>query len=325
MKALRVQQLSPDFSGCVLEDVPMPEPGQGEVLVKVQAAAVNFPDILMTKGEYQFEPPPPFTLGMEYSGEVVALGDGVAPEWLGQAVVGGGKGGAFADYAVAEAKSLRRKPQGLSFAQASAFTAAYLTAYVTLVRRGDLASGEWVLVHGASGGVGLATVDLALRLGAKVIAAGGSDAKLERIDALYHPTACVNSQGGFRDAVKRLTDGRGADLIVDPVGGDVFDESVRCIAFGGRLLVVGFASGRIPDISVNMPLIKGFSVVGVRAGEYGRQFPERGRENLAQIDALAARGEISPHVDAQLPLSEWREGFRRLMDRQVVGKVVLIP
>ena len=325
MKALRVQQLSSDFSGCVLQDVPMPKPGPGHVLVRVQAAAVNFPDILMTKGEYQFKPTPPFTLGMEYSGEVVALADGVSPEWLGQAVVGGGKGGAFADYAVAEAKSLRGKPQGLSFAQASAFTAAYLTAYVTLVRRGDLASGEWVLVHGASGGVGLATVDLALRLGAKVIAAGGSDAKLQRIDALYHPTACINSRSGFRDAVKGLTDGRGADLIVDPVGGDVFDESVRCIAFGGRLLVVGFASGRIPDISVNMPLIKGFSVVGVRAGEYGRQFPDRGRENLAQIDALAEQGEISPHVDVELPLSEWHEGFRRLIDRQVVGKVVLIP
>ena len=196
---------------------------------------------------------------------------------------------------------------------------------MALVRRARLEPGEWVLVHGAAGGVGLACVDLAQRLGARVIAASASPEKLAAIDALYHPDALVDVRDGFRDQVKALTGGRGADVVYDPVGGDIFDESVRCIAFDGRLLVIGFTSGRIPTVSVNMPLIKGFSVVGVRAGEYGRQFPERGKENIAAIDALAAAGEIRPHVHAELPLSRWREGFDLLADRRVVGKVILRP
>jgi len=325
MRALVVSELAPDYAGAALREVETPTPGPGEVLVKVRAAAVNFPDLLMTRGEYQHRPPLPFTPGMEMSGEVAALGEGVTAWRLGEAVVGGAKTGGFAQYAVAPAAALRPKPERLSFAQASAYGAAYLTAYVGLVRRAQAQPGEWVLAHGAAGGVGLAAVDLAKHLGCRVIAASASDEKLALVQAEYAPDAVVNVTGGFREAVKAITGGAGADIVYDPVGGDVFDESTRCIAFDGRLLVVGFTSGRIPTISVNMPLIKGFSVIGVRAGEYGRRFPEKGRENATAVWDLADQGLIRPRVHAELPLERWREAFDLLADRKVVGKAVIRP
>ncbi|WP_426044163.1 NADPH:quinone oxidoreductase family protein [Caulobacter sp. DWR3-1-2] len=325
MRALVVETLAPDFAGCAIRDVPTPTPGPGEVLVAVKAASVNFPDLLMTRGEYQFKPPLPFTPGLDVAGEVVALGEGATGWKIGDAVVGGARLGGFADYAVLSAESLKPKPARLSFSEAAAYGAAYLTAYVALVRRARLEPGEWVLVHGAAGGVGLAAVDLAKALGARVIAASASDIKLAAIERLYAPDAVVNVTDGFRDQVKAITGGRGADVIYDPVGGDVFDESVRCIAFDGRLLVIGFTAGRIPTISVNMPLIKGFSVMGVRAGEYGRRFPEKGRENQAAIWRMADEGVISPHVHAELPLARWREAFNLLAERQVIGKAVIRP
>jgi NADPH:quinone reductase len=325
MRALVVESLAPDYGGCQLKAVPTPDPGPGEVLVRTRAASVNFPDLLMTRGEYQHKPALPFTPGMEMAGEVAALGQGVTQFAVGDAVVGGSKTGGFAEYAIAPAAALRAKPERLSFSQAAGVGAAYLTAYVGLVRRAQVQPGEWVLVHGAAGGVGLAAVDLARTLGCKVIAASASDAKLAVIQAEYGPDAVINVTGGFRERVKDITGGRGADVIYDPVGGDVFDESVRCIAFDGRLLVVGFTSGRIPTISVNMPLIKGFSVLGVRAGEYGRQFPQKGRENGLAIWDLAAQGKIHPRVHAELPLARWREAFDLLADRQVIGKAVIRP
>ncbi|WP_419255883.1 NADPH:quinone oxidoreductase family protein [Caulobacter sp. ErkDOM-YI] len=325
MRALVVESLAPDYAGCAVREVATPTPGPGEVLVYVMAASINFPDLLMTRGEYQFKPPTPFTPGLDLAGEVAALGQGVSGFSVGDAVVGGARLGAFAQYAVVSAQALKPKPERLSFAQAAAYGAAYLTAYVALVRRARIEPGDWVLVHGAAGGVGLAAVDLAKALGARVIAASASDDKLAAIQALYAPDAVVNVTGGFRDQVKAITGGRGADIIYDPVGGDVFDESVRCIAFDGRLLVIGFTSGRIPTVSVNMPLIKGFSVMGVRAGEYGRQFPDRGRENSEAVWRMASEGVIAPHVHAQLPLEHWREAFDLLAERKVVGKAVIVP
>lgn len=325
MLALVVESLAADYAGCAVREVATPTPGPGQVLVRVLAASVNFPDLLMTRGEYQFKPPLPFTPGLDLAGEVAALGEGVTGWAIGDAVVGGARLGGFAQYAVMEAGSLKPKPARLSFAQAAAYGAAYLTAYVALVRRARIEPGDWVLVHGAAGGVGLAAVDLARALGARVIAASASDAKLAAIQALYAPDAVVNVTGGFRDQVKAITGGHGADIIYDPVGGDVFDESVRCIAFDGRLLVIGFTSGRIPTVSVNMPLIKGFSVMGVRAGEYGRQFPEKGRENAETVWRMADEGVITPHVHAELPLDRWREAFDLLADRQVIGKAVIRP
>jgi NADPH2:quinone reductase len=323
MRALVVERLAADYAGCALKEVASPEPGPGEVRVRVKAAAVNFPDLLMTRGEYQHKPELPFTPGLEMAGEVDAVGAGVERWKAGDAVVGGGRG--FAELAIAPAAALRAKPAAFSFGEAAAYGAAYLTAYVSLVRRAQARAGEWVLVHGSAGGVGLACVDLARALGLKVIAASASDDKLAVIAREYAPDATVNVTGGFRDQVKALTGGAGADIIYDPVGGDVFDESVRCIAFDGRLLVVGFTSGRIPTISVNMPLIKGFSVMGVRAGEYGRRFPERGAENQAAIWRLAEEGKTHPRVHAELPLERWREAFDLLADRKVIGKAVIRP
>lgn len=325
MRALIVRELLPDFAGVEIGEVATPEPGPGQVRVRVRAASVNFPDLLMTHGGYQLKPPLPFTPGLDLAGEIDAMGDGVAGWKVGDAVVGGARLGGFAEYAILDAAALSPKPDRLGFAEAAAYPAAYLTAYVALVRRARVEPGEWVLVHGAAGGVGLAAVDLAKALGCRVIAASASDAKLAVVEREYAPDAVVNVTGGFRERVKDITGGRGADVIYDPVGGDVFDESVRCIAFDGRLLVIGFTSGRIPTVSVNMPLIKGFSVMGVRAGEYGRQFPERGRENQRAVAALAASGRIRPRVHAELPLARWREAFDLLANRQVIGKAVLRP
>jgi len=320
-----VERLAADYAGCELREVEIPGPGPGEVRVRVLAAAVNFPDLLMTRGDYQHKPPLPFIPGLEICGAVEDLGAGVQRWKIGDVVVGGARIGGFSQWAICAEGSLRAKPAGLSDAQAAAYGAAYLTAYVTLVRRAQLKRGDWVLVHGAAGGVGLACVDLALRLGARVIAASASDEKLAVVATDYAPDACVNVSGGFREAVKAITGGQGADVIVDPVGGDVFDESVRSIAFNGRLMVVGFASGRIPTIGANMPLIKGFSVIGVRAGEYGRRLPAEGRENVDAVWAMANDGLIKPRVHAELPLSAWREAFDLLADRKVIGKVVIVP
>ncbi len=323
MRALVVDRLAPDYAGCSVRDIETPEPRPGEVRIKVRAAAVNFPDLLMTRGEYQHKPALPFIPGLELSGEIDRLGDGLTDWKLGDAVVGGARIGGFSEYAVTPAASLKPKPARLSFAQASGYGTAYLTAYVSLVRRARAQPGEWVLVHGAAGGVGLACVDLAKQMGCRVIAGSASDEKLAIVAAEYAPDACVNTSRSFREEVKAITGGAGADVIYDPVGGDVFDESVRCIAFDGRLLVVGFTSGRIPSISVNMPLIKGFSVMGVRAGEYGRKFPERGRENMEAVWNLANDGAIRPRVDAEFSLDDWRAAFDTLGERRVVGKTVI--
>lgn len=325
MRALVVDRLESGYAGCGIREVDVRPPGPGEVRVRVRAAAVNFPDLLMTRGEYQHKPPLPFIPGLELAGEIEALGEGVEGWRLGDAVVGGAKTGGMAEYSILGAESIKRKPDRLSYSQAAGCGAAYLTAYVALVRRAQVQPGEWVLVHGAAGGVGLACVDLAKMLGCRVIAASASDDKLAVVQSEYSPDAIVNVTDGFREKVKAITGGRGADVIYDPVGGDIFDESVRCIAFDGRLLVVGFTSGRIPSISANMPLIKGFSVIGVRAGEYGRQFPERGVENRDAIWALAEEGRIRPRIHAELPLSRWREAFDLLGDRSVVGKAVIRP
>lgn len=325
MRALVVEELAADYAGCVLKEVSTPEPGAGEVRIRVKAAAVNFPDLLQTRGEYQHKPPLPFIPGMEVAGEVDAVGEGVTRFKAGDAVVGGARVGGFSEFAVSPAMALREKPEHLSFAQAAGYGTAYLTAYVALVRRAQLEPGEWVLVHGAAGGVGLAAVDLAKVLGAKVIAASASDEKLAVIAREYDVDGTVNVTGGFRDAVKQITGGHGADVVYDPVGGDVFDESTRCIAFNGRILSIGFTSGRLPTLPVNIALIKGFSVMGVRAGEYGRRFPEKGRENTQAIWELARQGKVKPRVYKEYPLADWRAAFDSLADRQVIGKTIIRP
>ena len=324
MQALRVERLSENLSGVTLADMPPPARAPGEVLVAVRAASLNFPDLLMTQGGYQFKPEMPFTSGLEFAGEVLEADrdSGFAP---GDRVMGGNKTGAFAEVACVPAEKLSPMPQGMDFPAAAAMGAAYSTAYTGLVELGQMQAGQWVLVHGASGGVGLAACDLARALGARVIATTGSADKQARIAALARPDAVILAEGRFRETVAERTGGRLADIVFDPVGGDVFDESTRCVAFGGKLMVVGFTSGRIAEVSTNIPLIKGFSIVGLRAGEYARRFPERGQAISRAINALAEASAISPAIDRILPLSRWKEGFEAMANRELVGKVVFVP
>ena len=322
MKAVVVTALSDDLSGTGLAEVPEPCPAPGEILVEVRAAALNHPDLLMTRGAYQLKPPLPFVPGMEVAGTVLSAdpGSGFA---AGDEVVCATRLGGLAERVACPEGAVRPLPRGLDPVRAAAAGTAYLTAYVALVRLAAVRPGEWVLVHGASGGVGLAAVDLAKALGARVIATSRSAAKLRAIAERYAVDATCRATG-FREEVKDLTGG-GADIVFDPVGGDTFDESARCIAFGGRLLVVGFTSGRIAEVATNIPLIKGFSVIGVRAGEYVRRFPDRGREDRETVWSMIAAGRVAPHVDRAYPLSEWREAFAAMGRGDMVGKLVIEP
>ena len=321
MKALVCHTITPDFSGTEIRDIETTEPAPDDVLVKIYHASVNYPDLLMCQGLYQHKPELPFTPGINISGQVAALGKTVSHLKEGDAVVGMIRTGGFAEYATVHHSMVRTAPGSLDSAETAAYPTPYLTAYVSLVRKAQLRPAETVLIHGASGGVGLATVDLAKQLGATVIATSGADWKLGKLKA-YGADHALRADG-FAARVKELTDGRGADVVLDPVGGDVFDESTHCIAFDGRLLVVGFTSGRFATVKSNITLIKGFSVIGVRAGEYGRRFPEKGRENTDAVWRLANEGKIRPYVHAEIPLERTLEAFGLLRNRSVVGKVVI--
>jgi len=322
MRAMRVHELSDEIGSIELVEADLPPPGEGEVRLKLKACSINFPDLLMIQGKYQFKPDLPFSPGMEGSGIVTELGPGVGNVSVGDEVVAGLRIGGYAEEVNAAAAACRPIPKGMDFVKAAAYPAAYLTAYVALVVRGNLKAGETLLVHGSTGGVGLAAVEVGKLLGATVIATSASDEKLKTVKE-RGADHVLNVAKGFREKVKELTGGKGADVIYDPVGGDVFDESVRCIAWNGRLLIIGFTSGRIPSVPVNMPLIKGFSVVGVRAGEYGRRDPEAGKENIKAIDSWASEGKIDPYVCATFPLERAVDAMRMLQDRRAVGKVVL--
>jgi len=320
--ALVCEALTEDLSGLAVRSVAVPAPDAGQVLVRVRAAALNFPDYLMTQGRYQFKPPMPFVPGLEAAGEVIATGSGVAHVGAGDAVVVHARHGALAGAMIADAGAVRPMPPGLDWAAGAAFHAAALTAYVGLVRRAHLREGETLLVHGASGGVGMACVQLGRHLGARVIATGRSADKLAAVRAHgAHETVAL--AGDWRDAILRLTDGRGADVVVDTVGGDVFDASLRCMAWGARMLVVGFVGGRIPEVKTNYLLIKNLAVLGVRAGEYGRRDPVRGAENVREIDRLASAGVFKPHICARLAIDQAVEGLRMLADGRVAGKLVV--
>ena len=328
MKAVICQALCDDIGSVTLVDVELGDPGPDEIQVQLKACAVNFPDLLMIQGKYQFKPPLPFAPGGEGAGDVVAVGAGVNEVKVGDRVVIGMRYGGFAEAINVPADASLPIPGGMNYAKAASYQTAYLTAYVALVRRGDLRSGETLLVHGATGGVGMAAVDIGKWLGANVIATGGRDDKLAVVksrgaDHVINYTQDDGSLGGFREEVKSLTDGRGADVIYDPVGGDVFDESMRCINWGGRILTIGFTSGRWPQAPVNLILIKQIAVIGVRAGEFGRRDPEKGRENREKLYAMAVAGEIDPHVCAGFPLEAAVDALRMLENREVIGKVVV--
>ena len=311
----------------VLDEVPAPRPHPGEALIRVSHAGVNFPDRLTVAGLYQHKPTPPFVPGLEVSGTVAAavprpgaaLAPGLRP---GARVVAGLRGGGWAGMAKAPLENVRPAPPGTSGAEAAAFPVAAQTAWVALVERGRLAPGESVLVLGAGGGVGLAAVQLAAALGATAIAVASTPEK-RAAAAAAGARHTLAPDDDLKAETRAPTGGRGVDVVYDPVGGGLFDRALRTLAWGGRYLVVGFAAGRIPMLAVNRALIKGLSVIGVRAGEQVRQDPASGPRIHRAIDSLAARGKLTPRVHAVLPLDRAADALAMLGNRAAIGKIVL--
>ncbi len=328
IKTILCEAISEDIGSVGLKAIELTDPEPGEVRVRLKACAVNFTDLLMIQGKYQFKPPLPFAPGTEAAGDVEVVGRDVVGIQEGDPVIVAVRYGGYSEAVNVPAESVKPIPGKMSYAKAASYRNAYVTAYVALTRRGHLAAGETLLVHGATGGVGMAAVDMGKRLGATVIATGGRDDKLAVVasrgaDHVINYTKDDGGLGGFREQVKELTDGRGADVIFDPVGGDVFDESMRCINWGGRLLTIGFTSGRWPQAPVNLILIKQISVIGVRAGEYGRRDPADGKEVSDTLYTMACNGQIDPHVCRGFPLEQAVDAMRLLQNRDVIGKTVV--
>ena len=297
--------------------------GTGQVRVAIRAAGINFPDILMAAGQYQLKPDLPFTPGVEAAGDVVEVDGEAKGVSIGDGVIVRMRHGAYTDEAVVTPSQLMRLPSNFDYAEGATFLAAYGTAYHGLVDRGQLRQGEVLLVHGAGGGVGLAAVETGKLLGATVIAAASSEDKLAVAKAKGADHLLLYSREPFRDAVKRITGGRGADVVFDPVGGQIFEDSVRCIAWGARLLVIGFTGG-IGLARTNLLLIKGASVLGVRAGEAVRRNPALGEVRLRQLVEWAEQGKIRPNVSHRLPIEEFARAMRLLIERKAIGRVALV-
>ncbi|PZA12927.1 NADPH:quinone oxidoreductase family protein [Rhodopseudomonas palustris] len=322
-KAVVCRELGPP-EALRLEEIERKALKPGEVRVAIRAAGINFPDILMCAGEYQLKPELPFIPGVEAAGEVIEIGEGVTGVRCGDRVIVKLRFGAYAEEVVVAASQLTPAPPNFDDAEAATYLAGHGTAWHGLVERGGLKAGEVLLVHGAGGGVGLAAVELGKYLGATVIAAASSEEKLAVARQRGADHGILTSAEPFRDAVKRITDGRGADVVFDPVGGQVFEDSVRCINWGARLLVVGFTGG-IGLARTNLILMKGASVIGVRAGEAVRRDPALGAQRIAALLDLAAQGVLRPNVSHRLPLAEWAPAMRLLIDRKAIGRVALLP
>jgi NADPH2:quinone reductase len=294
----------------------------GQVRVAIHAAGINFPDILMAAGEYQLKPPLPFTPGVEAAGKVTEV-NGVAEVAVGDKVILKLRHGAYADEAVVAPSQLMRLPSTFDYAEGATYLAAHGTAYHALIDRGQLLAGEVLLVQGAGGGVGLAAVEIGKLLGATVIAAASTEEKLAVARTKGADHCVLYAREPFRDAVKRITDGRGADVVFDPVGGEVFENSVRCIAWGARLLVIGFTGG-VGLARTNLLLIKGASVLGVRAGEAVRKNPALGEARIKALTEWAEAGKLRPNISHRLPLEDYAPAMRLLIGRKAVGRVALI-
>ena len=307
----------------VMEDVPDPEPGPGEVLVDVHASAVNFPDVLMVAGKYQSQPPFPFSPGGELSGTVAALGADCHKFAVGDRVFGGTGYGGFAERVALPEDKLRAMPQEMSFAEASAISTTYGTSYYALKQRAALQPGETLLVLGAGGGVGLSAVELGACMGAKVIAAASSAEKLAAAESAGASELIDYSDGQLKDKVKALTGGKGADVIYDPVGGDLFDQCMRSIGWYGRILVIGFAAGDIPKVPINLILLKSCQVIGVFYGAWSARFPAENDANFAELLAMYEAGKIKPLIGKRFAFTEHAAALRCLSERQAIGKVVV--
>ena len=322
MRAVVCDRLG-DPSVLKIEERPIPEPGPTDIVLKVGAAAVNFPDVLTVSGDYQHKPELPFIPGMEGAGIVHAVGTGRDDWKIGDRAIFGIRPGAFAEYVtVSRRNHLLRLPEGWTFAEGAGFRVAATTAYHSLVHRAALRKGEVALIHGASGGVGLAAVQLAKHLGARVIATGGDDRRLAIVKQNGADDVVNYRTADFVAAVKELTGGKGADVIYDPVGGEVLEKSMRAAAYGARLLVVGFTSGGPSRLMSNHVLIKGLTVMGVRAGETLLRQPHMGY-SYEELPKLAALGVMRPNISHRFPMDRVADAFRALLDRQVVGKAVI--
>jgi NADPH2:quinone reductase len=305
-------------------ELPTPAPQAGEVLVAIHAASLNFPDLLTVKGQYQFKPPLPFVPGSEFSGLVQAVGEGVTHLKVGQPVACVGSAGGFGTHACVNAASVLPLPPGFDLVDAAAFGLTYGTSHHALLDRARMLPGETVLVLGAAGGVGTAAIQIAKAAGARVIAAVSSDAKAAFCKTLGADATLNYTSGNVRDAIKALTDGKGPDIVYDPVGGDLAEPVFRSIAWRGRYLVVGFAMGSIPSLPLNLALLKGASIVGIFWGEFVRREPKASAAGMMQLAQWYREGKVKPAIDCRLPMSEVRAAYARMGTRQVLGKVVLV-
>jgi NADPH2:quinone reductase len=306
-------------------DVPAPAPGPGEVLVDVRGIGCNFFDILMVQGKYQVRPPFPFSPGSEIAGVVRAIGPGVTRCRPGQRVMAMVDWGAYAEQVVAPESAVYPTPDAMSDLEAASFLIVYQTSYAALVHRAALRPGEWLLVHGAAGGVGLSAVQIGKALGARVIATAGTPAKLEIARQSGADVLIDYRTEDWVERVKAVTGGEGADVIYDPVGGDVFDGSTKCVAFEGRILPIGFAAGRIPSIAANRVLLKNISIVGLHWGSYRRRGSPLVQAWMDALVALHAGGQIRPVIYRTYPLHDAAAALRALGERESYGKVVLVP
>ena len=322
MKAMLCKANGP-IESLVLEDFELPPPGDGEVRVRVRCAGVNFPDILITEGKYQFKPEHPFPPGSECAGDVISVGPGVTDFKSGDRVIALTGHGAFAEEVNARSIKCLHLPDDISYELGSAFVLTYGTSAYALMQMGKLAWGEWLLVHGAAGGVGLSAVEIGKAMGARVIGTGSSDEKLAVVTDHGADHVINYSDVPFKDYVKKICGGAGADVIYDPVGGDVFDESLRCINWDGRLLVIGFTSDRIPKAPANLVLLKNCSIVGVFWGAWTERHPDLHRKNMDIMFQWLREEKLRPNISHHFPLEEVPAALNVLVERKVVGKAVI--
>ena len=306
------------------KELPTPAPKAQEVLVKIEAASLNFPDLLIVQNKYQMKPPLPFVPGSEYAGTVEAVGEGVTHLKVGQRVACLSGTGGFATHAIAPAALCMPLPPGFPAVDAAAFIMIYATSWHALIDRAQLKSGETVLVLGAAGGVGTAAIQIAKAAGARVIAAASTDDKCALCKSIGADATINYSQENLRDSIKALTDGKGPDVIYDPVGGDFAEPAFRSIAWRGRYLVVGFASGPIPSLPLNLTLLKGASLVGVFWGDFARREPKANAAMMGELAQWYAQGKVKPVIDSTMPMAELKAAYAHMGSRGVKGKLVMV-
>jgi len=322
MKALVCKEFGP-AKNLKVEEMNEPIPNADEVCIKVHAAGVNFPDILMVEGKYQVKPAFPFAPGAEAAGEIISIGDNITKYKIGQRVIAMTGHGAFAEIVKASEKKLIPLNDNVDFETASILPMVYGTSAHALIQRGKLKKGETLLVHGAAGGVGLAAVEIGKAMGARVIATASTDEKCQ-VAREHGADETINySNGQFKEIVKSMTDGKGADVIYDPVGGDVFDQSLRCIAWEGRLLVVGFTSGRIPSAPANLALLKSCDIVGVFWGAFVERTPHINLENFEKLYKWIDEGFIKPRISMKVSLENTLDAMQAIADRKIIGKAIV--